>query len=299
MISFDGRVAIITGAGGGLGRSHALDLASRGAKVVVNDLGGSTDGEGNTTGPADTVVAEIKAAGGEAVASYDSVTSTEGGKAITQLALDTWGRVDIVINNAGILRDKSFLKLELEDLRAVLEVHLIGAINVTQPAFAVMKERGYGRILFTASGAGAFGNFGQTNYAAAKSSLIGVSNVLSQEGAKNNITSNVILPIAQTRLTGDMPGMGDVLTPARITPIVTWLVSEGCTETHNIYNVGGGRFARVFIGSARGWMAPGDTVTAEDVMEHQAQIEDLEGWAIPDNAVDDMGVLLEQLKAKS
>ena len=200
-IRFDGRVAVITGAGGGLGKTYALELARRGASVVVNDLGGSSDGRGGSSSMADATVKEIIEAGGKAVANYDSVATPEGGKAIIQTALDNFGKVDILVNNAGILRDKSFLKLEPKDLEAVLDVHLKGAFFVTQPAFASMKENGYGRIVMASSGAGIFGNFGQTNYGAAKMGLVGLMNVLSVEGAKYNIKVNTIAPVAKTRLT--------------------------------------------------------------------------------------------------
>ena len=197
-IRFDDRVAIVTGAGGGLGKTYALELARRGAKVVVNDLGGAADGTGAGSSMADEVVKEIEAAGGMAVANYDSVSTPEGGEAIVQTAVDNFGKVDIVINNAGILRDKSFSKLEPKNLEIVLDVHLKGAFFVSQPAFRVMKENNFGRFIFTASGAGIFGNFGQTNYGAAKMGLVGLSSVLAVEGAKNNIKCNVIAPIART-----------------------------------------------------------------------------------------------------
>ena len=240
-IRFDDRVAIITGAGGGLGRTYALEFAKRGAQVVVNDLGGSADGTGGGSSMADQVVKEIAEAGGTAVANYDSVATPEGGQAITQTALDNFGQVDIVVNNAGILRDRSFAKLSPEELEIVLDVHLKGAFFVSQPAFRAMKERNYGRFVHTASAAGLFGNFGQTNYGAAKMGLVGLSNVLSVEGAKNNIRSNVIAPIARTRLTEDLLGpMAENLKAECVTPLTVYLCSEQCEETHSIYSVGGG-----------------------------------------------------------
>jgi NAD(P)-dependent dehydrogenase (short-subunit alcohol dehydrogenase family) len=201
-IRYDDRVAVITGAGGGLGKTYALMLGARGAKVVVNDLGGSADGTGGGSSMADEVVKEISEAGGTAVANYDSVATPEGGEAIIQTALENFGKCDIVINNAGILRDKSFTKLEPENLEIVLDVHLKGAFYVTQPAFRAMKENNYGRIVMASSGAGIFGNFGQSNYGAAKMGLVGLSNVLAVEGAKSNIKCNTIAPIARTRLEG-------------------------------------------------------------------------------------------------
>ena len=240
-IRFDDRVAVITGAGGGLGKTYALELARRGAKIVVNDLGGAADGSGAGNSMADETVAEIEAAGGTAVANYDSVATPEGGEAIIQTALDNFGQVDIVINNAGILRDKSFAKLEPAALEIVLDVHLKGAFFVSQPAFRAMKERNYGRFVFTASGAGIFGNFGQSNYGAAKMGLVGLSNVLAVEGAKSNIKCNVIAPIARTRLTEQLLGpMAEQLDPQYVTPLVTYLCSEACELTHEIFDVGGG-----------------------------------------------------------
>jgi len=203
-IRFDGQAAIVTGAGGGLGRTYALELARRGAMVLVNDLGGARDGSGSSTRPADAVVEEITAAGGTAVANYDSVATVEGGQAIVQAALDAFGRVDILINNAGILRDKSFAKMTPDMWQAVLDVHLHGAFHVTQPAFQVMKERGYGRIVFTTSAAGLFGNFGQANYSAPKMGLVGLMNTLKIEGAKYDIKVNTVAPLAATRLTRDV-----------------------------------------------------------------------------------------------
>ncbi|HEU5323339.1 MAG TPA: SDR family NAD(P)-dependent oxidoreductase, partial [Methylomirabilota bacterium] len=195
-IRFDGRVAVITGAGGGLGRTYAKEIARRGGMVVVNDLGGKADGSGASSSMADETVKQIVEAGGKAVANYDSVSTPQGGEAIVKAALDNFGRVDVVINNAGILRDKTFAKLAPEDLEIVLDVHLKGAFYVSQPAFRVMKEQNYGRLLFTASGAGIFGNFGQANYASAKAGLVGLVRTLALEGARSNIAVNAIAPVA-------------------------------------------------------------------------------------------------------
>ena len=297
-IRYDGRVAIVTGAGGGLGKTYALMLASRGASVVVNDLGGASDGTGGSTSMADEVVKEINEAGGKAVANYDSVATPEGGEAICKAAVDNFGKVDIVINNAGILRDKTFAKLEPSDLEAVIDVHLKGAFFVTQPAFRVMKEQSYGRIVFAASGAGIFGNFGQTNYGAAKMGLVGLSNVLSVEGAKYNIKCNVIAPIARTRLTDQLLGpLADALDPNFVTPLVAFLCSEGCDLTHEIFDVGGGRYARIFVGMGPGWVAPkGQIPSAEEIRDHLDAIRDLEGYVIPSSIADEMKAVGEALK---
>jgi NAD(P)-dependent dehydrogenase (short-subunit alcohol dehydrogenase family) len=297
-IRFDGRVAIITGAGGGLGRSHALEFARRGAQVVVNDLGGSVDGTGSGTSAADQVVKEIEAAGGSAVANYDSVATPEGGEAIVQAARDAFGRVDIVVNNAGILRDRSFAKMSQQELEAVLDVHLKGAFFVSQPAFRSMKENSFGRFVFTASAAGVFGNFGQSNYGAAKMGLVGLSNVLAVEGAKSNITSNVIAPIAMTRMTKDIMGdMGLPLDPEYVTPLVIHLCSEECETTHEIYSVGAGRFARVFVGLCRGWTSREDPqVSAEEVRDHMEQIRDEAGYIVPASAAEEIMSAMKDIK---
>src|SRR5690606_26060344 len=253
-LSFDGKVAIITGAGGGLGRSHAPELARRGAYVVVNDLGGAVEGTGSGTTASQKVVDEIKAAGGEAVANYDSVATPEGGRAIVQAALDTFGRVDIIVNNAGILRDASFKNMEPDKVEAVLDVHLKGAFFVTQPAWEHMRGQSYGRIISTASAAGLFGNFGQANYGAAKMGLVGLTRVLAVEGAKYNIKANAIAPVARTRMTEDLLGpMADKLQPELVTPLVTFLAHEDCPVTGEIYSVAGGRVARVFLGVTPGF----------------------------------------------
>jgi len=299
-IRFDDRVAIITGAGGGLGKTYALDLAGRGAKVVVNDLGGSADGTGGGTSMADETVKQINESGGTAVANYDSVATPEGGKGIVQTALDNFGRVDILINNAGILRDKSFLKLEPEHLEAVVDVHLKGAFFVTQPAFASMKDNGYGRIVMASSGAGIFGNFGQTNYGAAKMGLVGLMNVLAVEGAKYNIKVNTIAPIAKTRLTEQLlGGLADALDPNFVTPLVTYLSSEQCELSHEIFDVGGGRYARIFVGMAKGWVAPKGTIPdAEHIYENIDVIRDQEGYTIPESIADETKAVIEALQSQ-
>jgi len=300
-IRFDGRVAIITGAGGGLGKTYALELARRGASVVVNDLGGSKDGTGGGSSMADETVKEIVEAGGKAVANYDSVATPEGGEGIVKTAVDNFGKVDIVINNAGILRDKTFAKLEPANLEAVIDVHLKGAFFVSQPAFRIMKENNYGRFLFTSSGAGVFGNFGQTNYGAAKMGLVGLSNVLSVEGAKNNIKCNTIAPIAKTRLTEDLLGpMADGLEPAFVTPLVTYLVSEACDLTHELFDVGGGRYARIFIGLCKGWTVPkGGPPSAETIRDNMDAIRNQDGYTVPDSIAGEMAAMAEALKSRS
>jgi NAD(P)-dependent dehydrogenase (short-subunit alcohol dehydrogenase family) len=298
-ITFDSRVAIVTGAGGGLGRTYALELARRGAQVVVNDLGGSVNGEGGDDAAAQKVVDEIKEAGGEATPSYDSVSSPESGENIVKTAVDAYGKVDIVINNAGILRDKSFAKMSWEDLDLVLDVHLKGAFYVSQPAFKVMKENGYGRFVFTSSNSGVFGNFGQANYGAAKMGLVGLSNVLAIEGAKAGISSNVVCPVAGTRMTEELLGdFAKLLKPETVTPLVTFLASEACTFTHEAFSAAGGRYARVFVGLAPGWYGGKDSIaTAEDVLDHIDEIENQEGYIVPTQSGDEMGPLLEKLSS--
>jgi len=293
-LGFDGKVAIITGAGGGLGRSHALELAKRGALIVVNDLGGSTDGEGASHTAAQKVVDEIKAAGGEAVANYDSVATPEGGESIVQTAIDSFGRVDIIINNAGILRDASFKNMTKEMLEPIIDVHLKGAFYVTRPAWQLMRDQGYGRIINTSSGAGVFGNFGQTNYGAAKMGLVGFTRVLAVEGAKNNIKANAIAPVAKTRMTEELLGpVADKLAPEFVTPVVTYLAHESCPVTGEVYSVGGGRVARVFIGVTPGYTDP--ELTPESVRDHFDQIRDEADYAVPANLNEEMGLALKAL----
>jgi NAD(P)-dependent dehydrogenase (short-subunit alcohol dehydrogenase family) len=293
-LGFDGKVAIITGAGGGLGRSHALELARRGALIVVNDLGGSVDGTGSGSTAAQAVVDEIAAAGGEAVANYDSVATPEGGKAIVQTGLDAWGRVDIVINNAGILRDASFKNMDPDKVDAVLDVHLRGAFNVTQPAWEHMRNQGYGRIVNTSSGAGVFGNFGQTNYGAAKMGLVGLTRVLAVEGAKNNIKANAIAPVAKTRMTEDLLGpAADGLLPELVTPLVAFLVHEDVPVSGELYSVGGGRVARVFLGVTKGIVD--HELTPETVRDRFDEIRDEEGYEVPANLNEELMLALKAL----
>jgi NAD(P)-dependent dehydrogenase (short-subunit alcohol dehydrogenase family) len=295
-LGFDGKVAIITGAGGGLGRQHALMLAKRGALIVVNDLGGSVDGTGSDKGAAQLVVDEIKDAGGEAVANTDSVATPEGGKAIVQSAIDAFGKVDILINNAGILRDKSFHNMDATLFDPVIDVHLRGAFNVTQPAWVVMREQSYGRIVSTSSAAGIFGNFGQANYGAAKMGLVGFTNVLAIEGAKYNVKANAIAPLALTRMTEDiLGGLGDKLDPGLISPLVTYLSHEACDATGRIFSVGGGRVAEVFIAEAPGYT---NTVglTPEDLRDNWATVTDQTGYTVPRTIADETGLFLAALK---
>lgn len=282
-IGFDNRVAIVTGAGGGLGRCHALELARRGARLVVNDLGGAVDGSGSDTTAAQKVVQEIEALGGEAVANGDSVGTPEGGAAIVQAALDAFGRIDIVVNNAGILRDKTFHKMEQSDIDGVIDVHLRGAFNVTRPAWTHMREQGYGRVVMTSSNAGILGNFGQTNYGAAKMGLVGMTNVLALEGAKYNIKVNAIAPVARTRMTEDILGpLAEKLNPEQISPVVAWLASEDCPVSGEVYSCGGGTVARFFVGLTKGIFEPG--LTVETIRDRWDEIRDQAGYDdFPDN----------------
>jgi NAD(P)-dependent dehydrogenase (short-subunit alcohol dehydrogenase family) len=254
MPGVEGRVVVVTGAGGGLGRQHALLFGSRGAKVVVNDLGGSRDGTGQGSEMADQVVTEITEAGGEAVASYDNVATADGGKAIVQTALDTFGQVDVVVNNAGILRDVTFHKMEDAQWDAVLKVHLYGTYHVTRAAWPHLREQSYGRVIVTTSTSGLYGNFGQANYGAAKLGMVGLINTLALEGRKYGITANAIAPIAATRMTEDiMPEeVLQSLDPAYVSPLVVHLASEECTDTGTVVLAGGGNYARVAQMQAKG-----------------------------------------------
>ena len=294
-VSFENRTVIVTGAGNGLGKAYALELGSRGARVVVNDLGGAVDGSGSGSTPADEVVNEIIANGGEAVANYDSVATKEGGASIVQTAIDNFGTVDAVVNNAGILRDKSFAKMEEEDLNAIIDVHLKGTFFVCQPAFIQMKEQGYGRFVNVSSPSGLFGNFGQLNYGAAKMGIVGLTNVLAIEGAKYNIKANVIAPNAATRMTEELFGedMSKLLTVDNITPLVVYLASEQCEVTHEIFSAGGGRFARIGISTDVGYFNA--SAKAEDIFANIGEIRDLSNPIYPTSLADELPLFNEAL----
>jgi NAD(P)-dependent dehydrogenase (short-subunit alcohol dehydrogenase family) len=276
-IRFDGRVAIVTGAGGGLGRCYALELARRGAKVVVNDLGAAMDGSSPTASMAQAVADEITAAGGTAVANHDSVADRAAAQRMVEETVSRFGSVDIVVNNAGILRDKTFAKMELDDFANVVGVHLMGSVNVTKAAFPVMKEKGYGRVVFTTSSSGLYGNFGQTNYGAAKLALVGFMNTLRIEGAKYGIRANSIAPTAATRMTDGLwePEVFHAFAPEYVVPAVVFLCSEDAPSGH-IIEAGGRYFARVAIVEAQG-VVLGPDATAEDVAQRYAEIADLAG----------------------
>jgi NAD(P)-dependent dehydrogenase (short-subunit alcohol dehydrogenase family) len=293
-LGFEGKVAIITGAGGGLGRSHAIELAKRGALVVINDLGGSVDGQGGSHTAAQQVVDEVKAAGGEAVPNYDSVATPEGGAAIVKTAVDAFGRIDIIVNNAGILRDTSFKNMTPDMLNPVLDVHLRGAFYVTQPAWQIMRDQGYGRIVNTSSAAGIFGNFGQTNYGAAKMGIVGLTRVLAQEGAKNNIMVNAIAPVAKTRMTEELMGAAaDNLGPEFITPVVAYLAHESCSVSGEVYSCGGGRVARIFIGVTPGIVDK--ELTVEAVAANIDKIRDLDGYQVPGSLNAELSIAFKAL----
>jgi NAD(P)-dependent dehydrogenase (short-subunit alcohol dehydrogenase family) len=276
-ISFEGRVAIVTGAGGGLGRCHALELAKLGAKVVVNDLGGAVDGTGGSTEAAANVVAEIKASGGEAIANGGSVSDVRGAKSMVDDAMKAWGRIDILINNAGILRDKSFTKMTMDDFRAVLDVHLMGSVYCTKEVWPIMREQNYGRIVLTTSPSGLYGNFGQTNYGAAKLSLVGFMNSLKIEGAKNNVFTNAIAPVAATRMTESlMPAEAlKRLGPELVTPAVLFLSSEKAPNGV-VLQAAGGRYSIACIVENAG-VDLGTDATVEDIAENYGKISDLTG----------------------
>ena len=298
-LRFDGRVAIVTGAGNGLGRSHALLLASRGCKVVVNDLGGGATGAGKSSAAADKVVEEIKAAGGEAVANYDSV---EDGDKIVQTALDTWKRIDIVVNNAGILRDTSFKKLTDEDWELIYRVHVRGSYKVTKAAWDHMQEAGYGRVIFTASAAGIYGNFGQANYAMAKLGLVGFSNTLAIEGRKKNVLVNTIAPIAGSRLTETIlpKNITDALKPEYVSPLVAWLVHESCEETGGLFEVGGGLYTKLRWERTEGKLFKlGREIKPEQVKKSWSAITDFGKATHPANINESMGPILGNLESKA
>jgi NAD(P)-dependent dehydrogenase (short-subunit alcohol dehydrogenase family) len=299
VIGFADRVAVVTGAGRGLGAAHARLLASRGAAVVVNDPGVSTDGTGSETRPADEVAEEIKEAGGAAVAEHSSVADPAGGEAIVQKAIDEFGRLDILINNAGILRDKAFHNLEWSNLDAVLDVHLKGAFYVTRPAMRVMREQSYGRIVVTTSNAGVIGNFGQTNYGAAKMGLVGFMNVLKLEGAKYDIKINALAPIARTRMTEELFGdLIDKFDPGLVSPVAVYLCSEECDASGEIWSVGGGAVSRLFVGLTEGYFKHPEKegpISIEDVADNLDVIRDEAGYIVPSTVQDEFTKLLPKL----
>jgi len=295
-IILDNRVAIVTGAAGGLGRAHALLLARYGARVVVNDLGTLVDGNGSDESAAAAVVNEITAAGGEAIADTNSVTTPEGGQAIVDAAIKAFGQIDIVVNNAGILRDKSFQNMTPELVDGVFDVHLRGAFNVTRPAWLHFREQGHGRVINTSSNAGILGNFGQANYGTAKAGLVGFTNVLAIEGAKHKITVNAIAPIARTRMTEDILGkLAARLAPELVSPLVVWLASDECQETGRVYSVGGGRVARFFTAMSDGWSRSDGELSPEDVRDHWAEINDDTRFSVPEGIADDFRALRQAL----
>ena len=294
-INFENKTVVVTGAGNGLGKAYALEFANRGANVVVNDIGGSVTGDGSENAPADVVVEEINSSGGSAVANYDSVATKQGGESIIESALSNFGSVDAVVNNAGILRDKSFAKMEEDDLNAIIDVHLKGTFFVCQPAFIQMKEQGYGRFVNVSSPSGLFGNFGQLNYGAAKMGIVGLTNVLAIEGAKYNIKANVIAPNAATRMTETLFGedMSKLLTVDNITPLVVYLASEQCEITHEIFSAGGGRFARIGISTDVGYFNA--TAKAEDIFGNIDKIRDLSNSIYPTSLADELPLFNEAM----
>jgi len=276
-IRFDNRVAIVTGAGNGLGRAHALLLASRGAKVVVNDPGGAVDGKGGDSAAANKVVAEIKAAGGQAVANYDSVAEARTAANIVKTAVDSFGTVDIIVNNAGILRDKSFHNMTTEDFDFVVKVHFLGTAYVTHAAWPILRAKAYGRVVVTSSNSGIYGNFGQANYGGAKLAVVGFMNALRLEGQKYNIMMNALAPVAGTRMTESLmtPEVLEKLKPEFASPMVAYLCSEECQRTGEIWSAGAGYFARIEYREAPGMRITGRPPTLEDVAENIDKIADL------------------------
>jgi NAD(P)-dependent dehydrogenase (short-subunit alcohol dehydrogenase family) len=298
MIDFTGQVVIVTGAGRGLGRLYALEVARRGGAIVVNDLGGTMRGEGSDAEVADRVVEEIERAGGIAVASHASVASPEGGEAIVRTALERFGRVDAVVSNAGIFHTAEFDRLDAADWRRMLNVHLDGSFHLAQPAFRVMKSQGYGRFVFIASSAGLFGQPQSAHYAAAKAGIVGLTNVVAIEGAAHGILANSVLPFGLSRMVTETVGSEHVaaqspflraIDAALVVPIVVFLASRACDFTHHNYSAGAGRYARVFVGLGPGWLAePGSEPTADDVAAHLAEVSATEPFSVPASIFDEV-----------
>jgi len=307
-LRFDGQVAIVTGAGTGLGRHHAILLAARGARVVVNDIGGSVAGHGLDNGPAETVAREIRDRGGDAIADTNSVATPESGEAIVHTALNAYGRVDILVNNAGILRDAPFEDTTPELLDPVIDVHVKAVFHVTRPAWQVMRDQGYGRVVNTTSAAGLLGSPRKANYAAAKAGVAGLTRVLALEGAEHNIKVNAIAPIAATRMlsqsladaggagTALMSAVVDRLDPALVSPVVAFLAHEQCPVTGEIYTAGAGQVARFFTGRTAGYHHP--ALSIEDVRDHLAEIRDEAGYTIPAGPREEIAALLRAIAAE-
>ncbi|MHC9295683.1 SDR family NAD(P)-dependent oxidoreductase [Mycobacterium sp. LTG2003] len=298
MIDFTGQVAVVTGAGRGLGRLYAIDLARRGASVVVNDIGGTMHGEGSDTSVADQVVEEITKAGGRAVASYESVDTAQGGQAIVDSAVENFGRLDAVISNAGIFNSIPFEQLSGDNWRRMLRVHLDGGFYLSQPAYRVMMKQRYGRFVFISSSAGNFGQPMEAHYAAAKTGLVGLSNVIAIEGAEHGISSNTVLPTGFSRMVTETVGDEKFLAesgfmrairPELVVPLVIFLASRSCTLTHRNYSACAGRYARVFAGLSDGWLADEDTEpSAEDIEKHLDELSSTDRFIVPDSIVDEV-----------
>lgn len=310
-VSFEGRCVIVTGAGGGLGRTYAMDIARRGGSVIVNDNGSDYRGEGAGPDMADGVVAEITSAGGKAIANYEDVGDRAAAQRIADAALSAFGRIDGLITNAGNLRNDWFENVSVEDRDAVWSAHLTGNFNTAQAVWPYMKQAGYGRIVFVASAVGAFGNQMQAAYGAAKGGIIGLMNVLAQEGLPHGILCNALLPNAESRMGAAMdfsemtevmelgPKFDGAITPPFVTPLVTYLASEACTTTHDLYSALGGRYARAFVGVTQGWLGPrNNPAAAEDIAEHIELIRDTQNYKIPSSLIDEFRIVAGQIDAE-
>lgn len=305
MIDFAGQVVVVTGAGRGLGRLYAIELARRGAAVVVNDIGGSMHGDGADGSVADLVVAELERSGGTAVASHNSVASPDGGEAVVAAALDRFGRLDAVVSNAGIFNSVAFEDLSADDWRHMLRVHLDGGFHLGQPAYRAMKAAGYGRFVFISSSAGMFGQPLEAHYAAAKAGLVGLANVIAIEGAPHGILANTVLPFGLSRMVTETVGDPEALDesgflhaiqPELVVPIVVYLASSACDFSHRNYSAGAGRFARVFVGLGEGWLAePGSRPSADDIAAHLVEVSATQPFTVPGSIFDEVFAICERL----
>jgi NAD(P)-dependent dehydrogenase (short-subunit alcohol dehydrogenase family) len=305
VIDFKGQVAVVTGAGRGMGRLYALELAARGALVVVNDLGGAMAGGGADTSVADAVVDEIRKAGGTALASYDTVDTPEGGAAIVAAAVDGFGRLDAVVSNAGILHTAAFEDLTADEWRRMLRVHLDGAFYLSQPAYRAMKAGGGGRFVFIASSAGLFGQPSSAHYAAAKAGTMGLANVIAIEGAEHGILANCVLPFGYSRMVWELvgerdelepePGFLHAIEPELVVPMVVYLASRACELTHHNFSACAGRFARAFVGLGDGWVANTPSPTADDIAAHLEQIASTDPYIVPGSIIDEVIQVCQQV----